>query len=85
MSGHTCRLPIVYSNQDYLSELLVERGVITPEEIAKAMHALATNTSYRKERISSGLKRIEAFSWEETATQSLALYEETLSTPPSKC
>lgn len=43
MSGHTCRLPIVYSNQDYLSELLVERGVITPEEIAKAREGVSAS------------------------------------------
>ena len=37
------RLPIVYSNQDYLSELLVERGVVTPEEITKARDGVSPN------------------------------------------
>ena len=33
----------MYSNQGYLSELLVERGVITPEEIEKAREGLSPN------------------------------------------
>jgi type II secretory ATPase GspE/PulE/Tfp pilus assembly ATPase PilB-like protein len=33
----------VYSNQDYLSELLVERGTVTPEEITKARDGVSPN------------------------------------------
>jgi glycosyltransferase involved in cell wall biosynthesis len=70
-----------------IPEVLGEAGVKTdisdPLEIARAMQALTTDIHYRKERISSGLKRIEAFSWEKTATQSLALYEEALSSLPN--
>jgi len=33
----------VYSNQDYLSELLVEGGIVTPEEIEKARDGLGPN------------------------------------------
>jgi type II secretory ATPase GspE/PulE/Tfp pilus assembly ATPase PilB-like protein len=33
----------VYSNQDYLSELLVEGGIVTPEEIEKARGGLGPN------------------------------------------
>jgi len=33
----------VYSNQDYLSELLVEGGVVTPEEIEKAREGVSAN------------------------------------------
>ena len=33
----------MYSNQDYLSELLVERGVVTPEEITKARDGVSPN------------------------------------------
>ena len=33
----------MYSNQDYLSELLVEGGIVTPEEIEKAREGLGPN------------------------------------------
>ena len=33
----------MYSNQDYLSELLVERGTVTPEEITKARDGVSPN------------------------------------------
>ena len=33
----------MYSNQDYLSELLVEGGVVTPEEIEKAREGVSAN------------------------------------------
>ena len=41
--GDIYLLPIVYSNQDYLSELLVERGTVTPEEITKARNGVSPN------------------------------------------
>ncbi len=34
---------IVYSNQDYLSELLIEGGIVTPEEIEKAREGASAN------------------------------------------
>ena len=33
----------MYSNQDYLSELLVQGGVVTPEEIEKARDGVSPN------------------------------------------
>ena len=41
--GDIYLLPIVYSNQDYLSELLVQEGAVTPEEITKARDGVSPN------------------------------------------
>ena len=41
--GDIYLLPIVYSNQDYLSDLLVARGTVTPDEITKARDGVSPN------------------------------------------
>jgi len=44
----------VYSNQDYLSELLVAGGIVTPEEIEKAREGLGANQGVVDRLVSSG-------------------------------
>ena len=48
------------------------------EEITQAMKNILENEDLRKDLVQKGFKRIEQFSWDKAARETLALYEETM-------
>jgi hypothetical protein len=75
-----CGTPVIVSNTTSLPEVVGDAGVLVNpsrvEEIAHAMHRVATDQALRTALREKGLARARQFSWETTARLTLAAYEE---------
>lgn len=78
LEAMACGIPVITSNTSSMPEIGGnEAALINPEsvdEIAEMMLKIENNDVYRTELINYGLKRVELFSWKNTATQLLDLY-----------
>jgi alpha-1,3-rhamnosyl/mannosyltransferase len=76
-----CGCPVITSRDPAVAEAsggaAIQAG--SPGEIAQAMRAVASNAELRRELRRKGLARASQFSWERTARETHALYEEVLS------
>lgn len=63
--------PVITSNVSSMPEVAGDAAIITdpfnPDEIAKAMRAITTNTKLRSQLIEKGKLRAQLFSWDKTA------------------
>jgi len=63
--------PVITSNVSSMPEVAGDAAIITdpfnPDEIAKAMRAIITNTKLRSQLIEKGKLRAQLFSWDKTA------------------
>jgi len=63
--------PVITSNVSSMPEVAGDAAIITdpfnPDEIAKAMRAITTNTRLRSQLIEKGKLRAQLFSWDKTA------------------
>jgi glycosyltransferase involved in cell wall biosynthesis len=75
-----CGCPVITSRDPAVVEVSggAALHVTSSQEIAEAMRAVAADPSLRCKLAESGLKRAAAFSWNRTATETRALYAETL-------
>jgi len=77
-----CGLPTMVSNQGALPEIVVSGGMVegidSPFLFAKRAYGILTNTSLTLELREKGIERANAFSWEKTADETLAVYKEIL-------
>ena len=75
-----CGAPVISSNRSSIPEVAGKAAVlVNPEdvlELACAMEVLLENPEYRRQLSRSGLERAQEFSWEKTAEQTLAVYQE---------
>jgi alpha-1,3-rhamnosyl/mannosyltransferase len=75
-----CGVPIIASDLPVHEEILEGTGLLvqplSAESIAQAMHLVLTDESVRHRLREASLKRAPAFSWIETAKQTIAVYEE---------
>ncbi len=75
-------LPVITSNVSSLPEIVADAALIIdpnkPLEIAEAIEIVLKDDNYRQKLIAKGLKRIELFSWEETAKKYLAYFDDLL-------
>jgi glycosyltransferase involved in cell wall biosynthesis len=75
-----CGTPVITSNVSSMPEVAGGAALLVDphsrEEIAAAIHKLTTEPQTREELRTKGLARAKAFSWETTARQTLAAYEQ---------
>jgi glycosyltransferase involved in cell wall biosynthesis len=80
LEGMACGTPVITSNTSSMPEIGGKNAaLINPEssdEIAAMMLKIENNSDFRNEVISNGLERAKLFSWKNTATNLLKLYEE---------
>jgi glycosyltransferase involved in cell wall biosynthesis len=77
-----CGTPVITSNLAAMPETAGGAALIVDpysvEDIASAMHRLATDSALRDRLGVAGVKRARDFSWEKTAGETLDLYEEVI-------
>ncbi|MEW6608544.1 MAG: glycosyltransferase family 1 protein [bacterium] len=75
-----CGTPVITSNSASLPELARDAGILIDpfkvEDIAGAMYQLLTDTNLKMKLKEKGLQRAKLFSWEKTASETLAVYKE---------
>ena len=80
LEGMACGTPVITSNTSSMPEIGgKDAALINPEssdEIAAMMLKIENNSDFRNEVINNGLERAKLFSWKNTATKLLKLYEE---------
>lgn len=80
LEGMACGTPVITSNTSSMPEIGGKNAaLINPEssdEIAAMMLKIENNCDFRNEVINNGLERSKLFSWKNTATNLLKLYEE---------
>jgi len=82
LEAMTCGTPVVVSNVSSMPEVAGDAGLtVDPhdvDQLAVAMWRILDDTELRSSLIQKGLKRSACFSWDKTATQTLALYHSLL-------
>lgn len=75
--------PVVTSNTSSLPEVVGDAGLmVNPydvDELAGAIHSLLRDENLRQKMIKRGLDRSKIFSWDDTAKETLKIYEKVLS------
>jgi glycosyltransferase involved in cell wall biosynthesis len=79
LEAMACGTPVVASNTSSMPEVLGDAALLVspmdPRELADAMTAVLTSPALAAQLAERGLERSRRFSWEETARQTLAVYE----------
>lgn len=82
LEAYASGVPVLTSNHSSLPEVAAGHALLVDsnsvESIAAGMHQLASDSSRRKQMISGGLKRASEFTWERTARQTRAAYDQAL-------
>lgn len=81
LEGMACGVPVITSNTSSMPEVAGRQAALLvdpnqPEALARAMRQLVENPDETRQMAARGLERAREFSWENTARQMLALYEE---------
>jgi len=79
LEAMACGTPVICSNVASLPEVVGDAALLfspeAPEELYAAMYNVLSNQSLQENLRQKGLARIQQFSWENTARQTLAVYE----------
>jgi len=79
LEAMACGCPVVTSNTSSLPEVMGEAGIMVnpydTDNLAQAMRQVLTDAKLRDDMIRKGLKQSKRFSWEETARQTMEVYE----------
>lgn len=78
LEAFACGTPVISSNAASLSELAGDAAVLvspTVENLAESIRRVLSNQALRQELIHKGLRRARAFSWKNTATKTLSVYQ----------
>ena len=85
LEAMACGTPVVVSNRGSLPEVVGDAGLLVEphdiEGIARAAERLTTDAALRTDLVRRGRERARAFTWERTARETLAVYEELLREP----
>lgn len=80
LEAMACGTPVITSNTSAIPEIAGEGAILVdptdPRQIADALLRLETDEAFRREQVAYGLERVKQFSWEHTARELLALYEQ---------
>lgn len=80
LEAMACGVPTITSNTSSMPEVAGAASVLinpfNPEEIAEAMLNLQQDLNLQQQLIAKGLKRVEHFTWDANARQTLALYNQ---------
>jgi glycosyltransferase involved in cell wall biosynthesis len=80
LEAMACGTPVIASNRPAFPEVAGEAALLVdPEDwdaIANAIERVASDARLRQELRLAGLKRAREFSWQATAAQTLAVYQE---------
>ena len=71
-------LPVVAADEPALREVAGDAAVYADGDLAEAVAAALAD---RDRLVAAGLERAKAFTWEETARRTLAVYREALGRP----
>jgi glycosyltransferase involved in cell wall biosynthesis len=82
LEAMACGTPVITSNRSSLPEVVGEAALLVEphrtEDLAQAILDVLSNDALQSELSAKGLERAGFFSWERTAKQTLAVYEEVL-------
>ncbi|MBN1503588.1 MAG: glycosyltransferase family 4 protein [Candidatus Eisenbacteria bacterium] len=80
LEAMACGTAVISSDRSSLPEIVGDSGLTVDCEdvdaVASAMAAVLGNESLRRDLAERGVKRARLFSWDKTASQTLAVYEE---------
>lgn len=83
LEAMACGTPVVVAERASLPEVVGEAGLLVnpddPEDIAHALIRVLTEDSLRAQMRKQGLAQAARFTWERTARETLAVYQEVLS------
>lgn len=75
-----CGTPVVASNRTSIPEIAGGAALLVDplnvNEITEAMHRVLSNSQLREHLVEKGLEWVKNFSWEQTARETLKLYQE---------
>jgi glycosyltransferase involved in cell wall biosynthesis len=82
LESMACGTPVVTSNTSSLPEVAGDAALLVDsynvEEIAGAMQLILSDAEFTSDLRSRGLERAKKFTWEKTASQTIAVYEQLL-------
>jgi glycosyltransferase involved in cell wall biosynthesis len=82
LEAMACGTPVVASNASCVPEILGDAARYVdprdPDAIAEGLHAVLTDSALRGELIARGTARLDRFSWDRAAEETLAVYERAL-------
>ena len=80
LEAMACGCPVIASNSGALPEVIGDAGILAnPHDVndwANSIYAVLTDESMRKDLVDRGSRHVKQFSWEETAKQTLKVYED---------
>ncbi len=80
LEAMACGTPVAASNVTSLPEIIGEAGLLFDpfdvEDMADKIYRVLSDMELREELIKKGLERVKKFSWDKTAKQTLAVFEE---------
>ncbi|MBW2308153.1 MAG: glycosyltransferase family 4 protein [Deltaproteobacteria bacterium] len=80
LEAMACGTPVIVSDGSALSSVVAEAGIrVDPNDVhglAQAMRNVLMDKRLRSDLIKRGMERVKCFSWDATARETLALYEE---------
>lgn len=80
LEAMACGAPVIGANNTSLSEVIgLERALFDPldlESIGQKLHQCMVDETFREELRAHGLQQAKRFSWDETAKQAIAVWEE---------
>lgn len=87
LEAMACGVPVITSNTSSMPEVAGDAAVLVdpfrPDDIAAAVLRLQNSPAERTELIGRGLRRVQQFSWLETARQVRGVYEEVIRAEPT--
>lgn len=79
LDAFVCGVPVVTSNVSSLPEVAAQAGVLVdPQDTDSIASGIIASLAQKNDLIKAGTKRLESFSWEKTAQETLKLYHDIL-------